>query len=350
VVQVGAQSMADRYAYASFWGPTIALVWGATSLAAAAPPVLRAGLAAGAALVLATLGFLSHRQAACWHDTLSLFEDAVADTEGNWLAHRSLAAHYFEREDYAKALEHCEKGVALGRDLGTLLGTCGLALYESGRPELAIRQLEEAIRIAPENPIGYMNLGWIRAERGEYEDAAALLETAAGKLPATPTTDAYLTVYANWGRALASLGRGAEAREKYELALARDPDAAFALRDLAQLDLQGGDPSRAAARLERALALDPADAKARYVLATAHALRGDLDAAAATLVALAELASEASGAAPQLAATLLRLGREEDAARLLAKTRDAAGRSASPGARAAVAAIEAQLARAPGED
>jgi tetratricopeptide (TPR) repeat protein len=195
-----------------------------------------------------------------------------------------------------------------------------------------------------------MNLGWIRAERGEYEDAAALLETAAAKLPAVPTTDAYRTIYANWGRALASLGRGAEAREKYELALARDPDAAFALRDLAQLDLQVGDPSRAASRLERAIALDPADATARYVLATAYALRGDLDAAAATLVALADLASEASGAAPQLAATLVRLGKGEEAARLLEKTRDAAGRSASPGARAAVAAIEAQLAGAPSGD
>jgi tetratricopeptide (TPR) repeat protein len=345
VVQVGAQALADRYAYTAFWGPIVALVFGAAAVLRSRPRATLLPAVAGVAglLVLATLGFLASRQARSWHDTVTLFEDAVADTRDNWLAHRTLAAEYFGRGDYGKALEHCEKGLALGRDLGTFLGTCGLTLYETGRPGLALEKLEEAIRIAPDNPIGFMNLGWIHAERGEHERAAELLAEAARKLPPAAPRYAYRTVYANWGRALASLGRAEEAREKYERALARDPDVAFVLRDAAQLDLEG-DPPRAARRLERAVALDPGDAKARYLLASAYAFGGDLDAAAATLVALADLTPRASRAALQLAETLARLGRAQDAARLLERTRAAAGRSPSEGARAAVAAIDTRLA------
>jgi len=351
VVQVGAQALADRYAYTAFWGPIVALVFGAAALADRRRRAMLLPAAAGLAgvLVLATLGLLASRQARSWRDTVTLFEDAVSDTRGNWLAHRTLAAEYFGRGDYAKALHHCDECLALGRDLGTVLGTCGLALYETGRPALAAQRLEEAIRIAPDNPIGFMNLGWIHAERGEHERAAELLAEAARKLPPAAPRYAYRTVYANWGRALASLGRADEAREKYERALARDPDVAFVLRDAAQLDLEG-DPPRAARRLERAVALDPGDGKARYLLASAYALGGDLEAAAATLVALADLSPRASEAPLQLAALLARRGQGDAAERLLERTLAAAGRSPSEGARAAAAAIETRLALERGRD
>ncbi len=315
LVQVGMQSMADRYVYVPFWGVAIALAWSAQDLLRLRPTSAVARAIAGAAVVLllAGLALLTHRQSAKWQNEIGLFEDALANTERNWLAHGVLAERYFAQSNFPKTIEHCQEAAKYNRDMGTVRSTWGLALYESGSPDRALEQFELAVAQEPDNPVGYMNLGWIYTERGLYDQALARLATAARLIE--PKTPAYTrkTIFANWATALAKSNRLQESREKFALALEIEPNEAALLRDAARIDVQLRDPARAIERLRRVLATDPADAEAAYLLASATALDGESN-EAATLFgrALAQSPRQAI-VTIDLARTLARQDRRDEA-------------------------------------
>src|SRR6185503_14219651 len=73
IVQVGMQSMADRYMYAPMIGLLIAVAWEAASW-----PVPRPLLAAAAVILLGAWGAAARRQIAVWHDGVTLFSHALA--------------------------------------------------------------------------------------------------------------------------------------------------------------------------------------------------------------------------------------------------------------------------------
>ena len=109
-----------------------------------------AGCLAG---LFAVLGWLTYRQAGKWHDTITLFEDAVADTRRNWQAHRILADHYLNRGDYRRTISHCRQASGYGREMDRVLGTYGRALFELGSTAEAIEKLEQATPLAPDKPL-----------------------------------------------------------------------------------------------------------------------------------------------------------------------------------------------------
>jgi tetratricopeptide (TPR) repeat protein len=85
----------------------------------------------------------------------------------------------------------------------------------------------------------------------------------------------------NEGVALEALGRGDEARARYEQALARDAAYSPALNNLAALLLKEGRVADARAGFERAVSADPKNADARANLALILAGTADTDAALA---------------------------------------------------------------------
>lgn len=219
VVQVGAQAMADRYAYVPFVGLQVAVVWSVWKVVEGRPAgvVPRAAIATGFLVLCVACALLAHRQAEQWHDSVALFEDAVADTDRNYIAHRALAGQYFNRGEYARALEHAEEGARHPRDLGDILPTYGMALYQTGSKAQAIATLEEAIRVAPRNVVAYSNLGWIQLAEGNPVRASEVLARA----------------------------------------VAVDPHSGRSLYLLAMSEIQLGRLADAAANLERVIALEP---------------------------------------------------------------------------------------------
>jgi tetratricopeptide (TPR) repeat protein len=247
LIHVGAQSMADRYAYVPFWGLWMIAVWGARDLwlASARSTAARYATIACSAALAAGLGFLTYGQAAKWHDTITLFEDAVADTQRNWKAHRLLADQYLIRGDYQRSLEHCERGIDCGRELGRLLSTQGRALFDSGAREQAITKLRQATDVEPEDSLIRTNLGWAYTELGQFGLAREQFERAAALLPESATPYARQTLYANWGFALAKSGKLREAREKFATALEATPNDSTVLRGAGEVELQLGEAQRA---------------------------------------------------------------------------------------------------------
>ena len=137
LLQVGSQSMADRYTYLPLTGLFIAVCWLVPDLLRRRSQRLTAG--ALAVLALAALTASARLQVSYWRDTISLFRHATGVTEDNVVAYNNL-------------------GAALGR---------------AGRNEEAIRALSESLRIAPNAAKAHYNLAILQSRSGDREGAIA---------------------------------------------------------------------------------------------------------------------------------------------------------------------------------
>ncbi len=226
VVQVGTQSMADRYSYLPSIGLLIAVVWAARDwgvrLGARAPAVLGA-LAAAICLVLTA------RQAAFWKNDRTLFLHAIQNTKGNFIAY------------------------------------AGLGDYEElhGHTNMAISYLEASVRINPNYPYSRKNLGRILLMEGRDDEALAQLQKAVSLNP--ELTDARY----NLGHALLAKGRVGEALDQFQAQVDLEPADFKAQNNMGTVLLQNGLAGDAIAYLQKAVEIKPADAGPHYLLGNA---------------------------------------------------------------------------------
>jgi len=236
IVQVGFQSMADRYTYIPLVGIFMALAWGMADLAGR----VRYGrqvLLAGLTVVLIVLAGLTRVQAGYWKDSATLFSRALAVTRDNFIAHTNLAAALFEKGDNQAAMDHAR----------------------------------EALRIKPTYVPAMSNLGLGLMRQHRYAEAAGLFRQALAYDPDN------VPARLNLGAALVSMGRAGEAASAVREILRRDPAHAGARRLMEQIriiELQTDERIRS---LDGLLALDPDNAALHYQLAVLQRIRGNDD-------------------------------------------------------------------------
>lgn len=221
LVQVGLQSMADRYTYLPILGVEIALLWTLRELAGTAVGRRSLLALAGSAALLA-LAVRTVPQIAVWKDSFTLFSHALAVTERNYVAHDNR----------------------------------GLHLFKHGQPDAAIADYRRALAINPAYLNANNNLGHALAQLGRPAEAIPLYRVA---LQANP---AHLEVRNNLANALSDTGQLDEATQHYQFVLERAPNHVNALNGSAVLLAMRGQPAEAKARLERALQLAPGNASA----------------------------------------------------------------------------------------
>ncbi|MBX3422538.1 MAG: tetratricopeptide repeat protein [Pirellulaceae bacterium] len=315
LIQVGAQALADRYVYVPIWGIWIGLVWaghhGLQRLTISQS--WKWALALVATVMFGCLSWLTFRQAARWHDTETLFGSAVENTERNWLAHRVLANHYLQLEDYRQTIYHCQQPETWGREDPHFLSAYGRALHAIGSATEAIVRLERAVELDPSMALARANLGWVYLDFGRYQDAADQLSAAAQLLTDKDTVYSKRITYANWGIALSELGQPAEALGKFEYALSLEPNQPDLLRAAAQLDIRLGALQRAEQRVHSILQGNPGDLAAFQLLTEIYRVQGNLPAVIQNLRQLVESIPNHYDARLQLANALQQAGQVDEA-------------------------------------
>lgn len=175
LVQVGSQSMADRYTYVPLIGPFAALSLGASDFLARFRIPTGVGRTLGG-VVLGALSWMAFRQVSIWKDTLTLFEHAARVTQDNWLAHERLADTYLEagrHEDSIRASSAAARIVPFRAINFTRIGDAWRAL---GNTEKAMSAYQGARDINPRDKRPTFALACIHAERGHLDQARALFE------------------------------------------------------------------------------------------------------------------------------------------------------------------------------
>jgi tetratricopeptide (TPR) repeat protein len=241
LVQVGGQSMADRYTYLPLVGVFVMCVWGGADLMGGLPHafLIRAAVSAGClgACFAATLN-----QENYWRDTVSLFtRDLELFPVGNAMAHHCLGRAYFGRGDN----------------------------------EAAIREYQELARLLPNSSRAQLSLGECFEREGK---AAEAIEHYREALVLDPHS---AEVYKSLGGCLASQMKLDEARTNFLKAIELKPDYAEAYMRLATAEMAQGDTSAGVEHLKRAVEIFPAYPEPHYYLAHALEEKGDWEGAGA---------------------------------------------------------------------
>jgi Flp pilus assembly protein TadD len=264
LVQVGGQTMADRYFYIPSIGLFIAFVFGLADLARSwrVAPWLSAGIAGGLLLILATL---TNAQIQRWRDSFTLFEHTLAVTPPNLQIERNLGLALGGIGRYEEAAAHFEKTLQIDPNFYQGLVGMGVTRQLQGRLPEAIDYFQAAIRSQPDAPEAHVQLGLTLWKQNR--DQAALQEMRRASQLAPKDAD----IRADFALALELVGRLPEAIEQFHEALQLNPNNAEAHANLGLALLTSGKARESIPEFEAALRLNPSLENARKNLQQAQA-------------------------------------------------------------------------------
>lgn len=238
LVQVGSQSMADRYTYVTIIGLFIMAIWLIADIAADRIAWSRA-IAATSVAIVCVLAVCTWRQVCVWQNSVTLFDHAIKVTPRNSIAHNN-------------------KGTGLVRE---------------GRMDEAIDELREAIKIQPEYGAAHNNLGVALVQTDHLDEGTRHLRIAA-KLGMKTAR-----VHQHIAEELVQKGEMDEAAEQCRLALKQDPDFGQAHFTLGMILGMKNKHKESLSHFKTAAKLAPNDALGRAMLAVAYFQTKDYESA-----------------------------------------------------------------------
>lgn len=267
LVQVGGQSMADRYMYVPMIGLLISLAWGASELAKSWR-IPKAGLAlSSGALVLGCL-ILSSLQIQHWKNSLTIFEHTLAVTDRNAAAHDYLGDALLELGRTNEAVGHFSAALQCDPKDFMAYGNLGNIQMAQGRPDEAIVEYRKALELNPKSPELNHNVGLCLASQGKFSEALGYYSTA------LQYKAEFAAACLDLANALLALKKFDEAAANYNKVLRFQPNLPGAHFNLANALLEQGKFQEAAAHYLEVLRLRPDYAEAHENLGLALARQG----------------------------------------------------------------------------
>jgi len=225
IVQVGLQSMADRYMYIPMIGLSIMVAWLAPDFVPSGQ-LKKVFLAAASVIIVCLMSAATLAQVDYWKDSRSLFEHAVATTEGNFIALNNLAS----------------------------------ALADSGLHREAVADLEACLRIQPNYPPAHQNLARSYLAMGKREEAIQEYFWQLNHGNNDPSLREFV------GDLLAEQGRMSEAVTQFRNALAADPENMRLHSRLAEVYARQKNFDQALAECRRVQTVEPHNSSIAVVL------------------------------------------------------------------------------------
>jgi protein O-mannosyl-transferase len=267
LIQVGNQSIADRYTYLPAIGIFILAVWGAAEWVGA-QPARRAIAAVAATVMLTVCALLAQTQALCWQTTETLFRRALAVTSRNFVAYNSLGFYYVAQNNAEAAQRAFRAALTIQPACQYSWQGLGTALIAQRKYTEAIAACQKALEADPGMASAHSTLGLALMKLGQTNDAILHYSEA---LRAQPQL---AEAHYNLANALAGQGQFEAARTHYAASLRSDPGSADAHNNLAYMLAREGTLDRAESEFRSALALRPDLWQARYGLASALVREG----------------------------------------------------------------------------
>ena len=261
LVQVGKQSLADRYTYLPHIGLFICVAWGGAAIFGSLkrPRLAAAAATAATALVLAGCAVITARQLSHWRDARTLFAHAAAVTSHNFVAYAVIGNELAEQGKLAEAIEQCRKSLEISPDYPEAHNTLGNVYSQQGKYDEAVLHYSAAAtdRTYADPRNGMAN---VLVKQGKYAEAEVQSREALQLAPM------HLPAMFCLATALHNQAKLDEAADYYRRILALNPNLFTPHRNLGKIMVAQGKPDEAIAELSRALAIQPKDADTRTIL------------------------------------------------------------------------------------
>jgi len=305
LVQVGVQSMADRYSYVPGIGLLIMICWGVPELSRS--PGSQRIVSAGCVTALVLCMLATFFQIQYWKNSLTLFGHAVEVTSNNYLAYNNLGFFLDHDGKMDEAMTNYQKSIAINPNYEEAQNNMGYVLAEKGRHAEAVNYYLAALRIQPGLAEAHNNLGNALAELGKSDEALAEYQRTLELKPD------HADAHNNIGIALAMRGRFDEAVLHLKEAIRLRPSYASAHSNLGNAFAVQHKLDEAAREYQIALALKPDDAQAHNNLGNVLSEQGRLDDAAKQYTRALELKADNPEANYNLGMVLLQQGKRDEA-------------------------------------
>ncbi len=260
IVQVGKQSMADRYTYLPGLGPAIA-VGVAAAWAWRKAGTLKQGKLlriSGAALALVaviSMTYLTGRQIGVWKNNLT-FWSCIIEKEP-----RKVPAAYLNRGNVfdrmgqsGRAVADYSEAIALKPLWAEAYYTRGVEFAKTGQSGRAIMDYARAIALKPAYADAYNNLGTEFGKEGQFGKAIAVFQKVIALEP-----DFYGAYY-NLAKAFEETGRLDLAIKELDKAISLNPSYVYTYNELGNVFELEKRPGMALANFNKAILLSPGNA------------------------------------------------------------------------------------------
>jgi len=234
LVQVGGQSMADRYSYIPGIGLSITIVWaiaemfGRTSGRRYTLPVLSAVALAGCITVTSL-------QIRYWRNSITLAQHALQVTQDNFVAYETIGRALADDGKLDQALPYLLEATRTGpRDLTAHINAARV-LQAKNRINESISFWEDAVRLGPQYLDIHCDLGLALMQAGRTDEAVDQLTQVIRANPDFAMAHHYLAT------TFAQQNKLPEAVHEYREALRTQPDYPEALDGLAWILAAGSD-------------------------------------------------------------------------------------------------------------
>ena len=250
LVQVGDQSMADRYTYVPLIGVFIVLVWGGNEIMEHWR-AQRAVAWSVTLLVLSACAVRTRGQLSYWQNTETLFRHTLEVTENNYVASYALGIYLAGKGELEQATHFFRQAVRINPRYSGYYNILGKVLVRQGRLAEAIDNFRKALELDPNNAEAHKNLAQALAGQGKFAEAVGHYEAALRWRPDQAD------VHYGLGDALTEIGKPDDAIEHYRQALRYRPDYVDAPQQSGCPARHEGQSERSHPRIHGSLALCP---------------------------------------------------------------------------------------------
>jgi len=220
IVQVGAQSMAERYTYVPYIGLFIALVWLAAD-AVVGSPAIKIAAQILAVAILAAFAVRTSAQVKIWKNTITLFSHALEVDPRGEFPNLTLGVAYMMQGQFDVAQRYYQRALTYNPSRPMTLSHSAYCLMQTHDPHnmpLARQRLDEALRIDPNNTYALANMAIWSYMMGDPKSEEMYSRKALATRPDLTKLRIYL------GDALQLQGKLDEAAQEYRQAIAQEPD------------------------------------------------------------------------------------------------------------------------------
>jgi tetratricopeptide (TPR) repeat protein len=169
MVQVGAQAMADRYAYVPFIGLFIILAWYVADVAGK-NTYIKYGLALTSFLIVLALSLLSWQRCQLWGDQIALWDDVLKKNQVDF-AYNFRGLAYVDKGQYRLAMADYNAAIVLDKTFVEAFNNRANLYIKMGRYSPALQDFNEALRHDPKYFNAYYNRGILHLRINELDAA-----------------------------------------------------------------------------------------------------------------------------------------------------------------------------------